>query len=38
MYHAVVDITGDKNIKVGDEAILDVSPMYVNSNIRREYI
>lgn len=38
MYHSVIDITGEENICVCDEATLDISPMYVNSNIRREYI
>lgn len=36
MYHITIDITGS-NVKVGDEIILDVSPLYVDSNIRREY-
>ncbi len=39
MNHGIIDITGDYDIKVGDEVILnDISPMYINSNIRREYI
>ena len=35
-YHIVCDIT-DKNVKVGEKAILDINPKYVDSNIRREY-
>lgn len=36
MYHVTVDITG-KNVKINDEAKLDVNPIYVDSKIRREY-
>ena len=36
--HAIIDITDSSDIKIGDEAtILDVFPMYVNSNIERKY-
>lgn len=38
MYHAIIDITGTKDIVIGDEVSLDISPIYINSNIRREYI
>lgn len=38
MYHAIIDITGTKDIFAGDEVRLDISPIYTNSNIRREYI
>lgn len=36
MYHVSVDVT-NKDVKLGDEAIFDISPMYVDSSIRREY-
>ena len=37
MYHVCVDIT-NKNIKINDEAIFNISPMFVDSEIKREYI
>ena len=37
MYHISVDVTG-KDVQVGNEVKLDVSPMFVDSSIRREYI
>lgn len=36
MYHAVIDITG-ADIKVGDEVLLNLPPLYVSNNIKREY-
>lgn len=38
MYHSVVDITGSEDINVGDEVILDITPLQANDGIRREYI
>lgn len=37
MYHCIVDITNSENIEIGDEVILEIPPMRVNSTIRREY-
>ena len=36
MYHISVDVTG-KNVKLGDEVILNVNPIFVDNRIRREY-
>lgn len=37
--HAIIDITGSEDISIGDEVIiLNACPIYINSNIRREYI
>jgi len=37
MYHTVVDVTGG-NVKAGDLARLQINPLYVSNEIRREYI
>ena len=37
MFHVSVDIT-DKPVKINDEVIFEVSPMLVDSNIKRNYI
>ena len=37
MFHVSVDIT-NKDIKINDEVIFEVSPMLVDSNIKRLYI
>ncbi len=36
-YHAVIDITNIE-CNVGDEVILDISPVMTNENIKREYV
>lgn len=36
MYHAIADVTGS-NVKAGDIAILEINPLYVSKEIRREY-
>jgi len=38
MYHAIVDITESNDLKIEDEVILEIAPIYTNLNIRREYI
>ena len=37
MYHIIIDITGSDEIKINDVVTLQVSPLYVDSHIRREY-
>ena len=37
MYHITVDIT-NKNVKINDEVILDINPIFVDSKITRDYI
>lgn len=36
MYHMAIDIT-DNHVEVGDIAHLEVNPIYVDKQIRREY-
>lgn len=38
MYHSIIDISGNENIKTGDEIEIDISPLQTNDKIRREYI
>ena len=38
MYHCIVDITDIPEAQVNQEVQIDMSPIAVNSNIRREYI
>ncbi len=37
MYHCVIDITDSESISLEDEVIFEISPMHINSMIRREY-
>lgn len=37
MYHTIIDVTG-ANIELKENVKLQVAPIYINSNIRREYI
>ena len=36
MYHITVDVT-EKDVKIGDEVKLNVSPIFIQNTIRREY-
>lgn len=36
-YHVVCDIT-NKNVNIGDKAVFQINPKYVDSSIKREYI
>lgn len=38
MYHAIIDITSNWDIQVGDEVIINITPLQANDEIRREYI
>lgn len=37
MYHVTVDVT-DKDVKINDEVLFEISPMFVDSKIYRKYI
>lgn len=37
MYHAVIDITNSE-VKIGDTVQIEVNPIYIDKEIRREYI
>ena len=37
MFHVSVDVTG-KNIEINDEVKFEVSPMFVDSSVKRNYI
>lgn len=37
MYHIVANISGQE-VKINDEVIFDVNPLYVDSGIERRYI
>ena len=38
MYHTEIDITGEENLKPGQEIELDVRTVYIDSRIKRQYI
>ena len=37
MYHTVIDITGNENLKVGQEVELEVRTVYIDNRIKRQY-
>lgn len=37
MYHIDIDIT-NRNVNIGDKVYLDINPLHIENNIRREYI
>lgn len=37
MYHTIVDVTGG-DVKAGDIATMEVNPLYISKDIKREYI
>ena len=38
MFHIIVDITNSSDVTIGDKVIAPVSPLYIDSDVRREYI
>ena len=38
MFYSIIDITGSEEIHTGDKVLIDISPIEVSSEIRREYI
>lgn len=38
MYHCIADITNSDDINIGDEVLIDIPPLQVHDEIRREYI
>jgi alanine racemase len=38
MYHSIIDITESENINIGDEVLIDISPLQANDEIRREFV
>ena len=37
MYHTVIDITGNENLKVGQEVEIEVRTVYIDNRIERQY-
>lgn len=37
MFHLTVNVT-NSNVKIGDKVVLNVNPLYIDSDIRREYV
>ena len=38
MFHMIVDITNSSDINIGDKVEAPVSPLYIDSDVRREYV
>ena len=38
MYHCIADVTNSDSIDIGDEVLIDIPPLQVHDEIRREYI